>query len=309
MAFVKVVKNKAYFMRYQTKFKRRREGKTDFYARRRLILQDKDKYNTPKYRLVGRITSTRVIAQVVYATIKGDKVFGAADSQELRKFGLTSGLSNYAAAYATGLLLARRILKKVGLDSTYTGVEKVDGVPFDVNEAVKDRRPFKVILDVGLKATTNGSKIFAILKGAADGGLYVPHSPNKFPGASKTEEDKPNPKVHRDRIFGAHIDGYIGKIKNNKARYDLQFSGWQKTLAAAGAASVEQLFTKIHAEIRNNPDLNKREKKTNPKRDFTKKIQRRLNNEQRKKNIQTKITLRLKEASKEAARAAKKAKA
>ena len=27
MAFVKVVKNKAYFMRYQTKFKRRREGK------------------------------------------------------------------------------------------------------------------------------------------------------------------------------------------------------------------------------------------------------------------------------------------
>lgn len=308
MAFVKLVKNKAYFMRYQTKFKRRREGKTDYYARQRLILQDKDKYNTPKYRLVGRITSTRVIAQVVYATLKGDKIFGAADSQELRKFGLTAGLSNYASAYATGLLLARRVLKKVGLDATYKGVEKVDGAPFDVNDDVKDRRPFKCILDVGLRATSNGSKIFAVLKGACDGGLYVPHSPNKFPGAGKKDDDKPNPKVHRDRIFGAHIDGHINKIKNNKAKYDLQFSRWQKTLTAANVTSVEKLYTKIHEEIRKSPDFKKKDKKANPKRDFTKKIQKRLTNEQRKKNVQTKITLKLKEAQKEAARAAKKAK-
>ena len=33
MPFVKVVKNKAYFKRYQTKFKRRRQGKTDYYGR------------------------------------------------------------------------------------------------------------------------------------------------------------------------------------------------------------------------------------------------------------------------------------
>lgn len=119
MAFVKLVKNKAYFMRYQTKFKRRREGKTDYFARKRLVIQDKDKYNTPKYRLVARITSTRVIAQVVYATLKGDKVFCAADSSEFKRWGLTTGLANYASAYATGLLLARRLLKKVGLDTAY----------------------------------------------------------------------------------------------------------------------------------------------------------------------------------------------
>ena len=52
MGFVKVVKNKAYFKRFQVKYKRRREGKTDYFARRRLICQDKNKYNTPKYRLV-----------------------------------------------------------------------------------------------------------------------------------------------------------------------------------------------------------------------------------------------------------------
>jgi large subunit ribosomal protein L5e len=121
MAFVKLVKNKAYFMRFQTKFKRRREGKTDYYARKRLVIQDKDKYNSPKYRLVVRITTSRIIAQVIFATITGDKVFCQADSTELRRFGLTAGLSNYASAYATGLLLARRLLKKVGLDTQYAG--------------------------------------------------------------------------------------------------------------------------------------------------------------------------------------------
>jgi large subunit ribosomal protein L5e len=27
-----------------------------------------------------------------------------------------------------------------------------------------------------------GSKVFAVMKGASDGGLYVPHSPSRFPG-------------------------------------------------------------------------------------------------------------------------------
>jgi len=33
MAFVKIIKNKAYFKRRQVKPKRRRQGKTDYYAR------------------------------------------------------------------------------------------------------------------------------------------------------------------------------------------------------------------------------------------------------------------------------------
>ena len=39
MAFVKVIKNKAYFKRYQVKFKRRRSGKTDYRQRKGLIIQ------------------------------------------------------------------------------------------------------------------------------------------------------------------------------------------------------------------------------------------------------------------------------
>lgn len=74
MGFIKVVKNKAYFKRYQVKFRRRREGKTDYFARKRLVVQNKNKYNTPKYRLVARFTNTDIITQVTYATIEGDKV-------------------------------------------------------------------------------------------------------------------------------------------------------------------------------------------------------------------------------------------
>lgn len=35
------------------------------------------------------------------------------------------GLKNYAAAYCTGLLIARRLLNKLGLDEAYEGVDEV----------------------------------------------------------------------------------------------------------------------------------------------------------------------------------------
>jgi large subunit ribosomal protein L5e len=71
MPFVKLVKDKAYYKRYQVKYRRRREGKTDYYARKRLVVQDKNKYNSPKYRFVVRFTNTDVICQVVYSKIQG----------------------------------------------------------------------------------------------------------------------------------------------------------------------------------------------------------------------------------------------
>ncbi|KAG7121638.1 60S ribosomal protein L5 like [Verticillium longisporum] len=43
MTFHKLVKNNAYYSRFQTKYKRRQQGKTDYYARKRLITQAKNK--------------------------------------------------------------------------------------------------------------------------------------------------------------------------------------------------------------------------------------------------------------------------
>uniref|UniRef100_A0A8D2GF92 Large ribosomal subunit protein uL18 n=1 Tax=Theropithecus gelada TaxID=9565 RepID=A0A8D2GF92_THEGE len=97
MGFVKVVKNKAYFKRYQVKFRRRREGKTDYCAHKRLVIQDKNKYNTPKYRMIVRVTNRDIIYQIAYARIEGDMIVCAAYAHKLPKYGGKVGLTNYAA--------------------------------------------------------------------------------------------------------------------------------------------------------------------------------------------------------------------
>jgi large subunit ribosomal protein L5e len=287
MGFVKILKTKAYFKRFQTKYRRRREGKTDYYARKRLVIQDKDKYNSPKYRFVARATSTKIITQVIYATLTGDKVLAAAESTELRRFGLEAGLTNYAAAYATGLLLARRLLKKTGLDKVYEGNKTVDGKDYDVSTLKASRRPFKAVLDVGLIRTTTGNKVFGALKGACDGGLYIPHSTKRFPGFKKEGENETyDIKVHKDRIFGIHVDNYMKELKEESQEdYQKQFSKWDAAIKKAGAKSVEDLFKKIHAEIKKNPDRVKKGVKANPKRDHAKKQPKRLNAKQRKENV------------------------
>jgi len=79
-------------------------------------------------------------------------------------------------------------------------------------EAKDDRRPFTAVLDIGLAYTTTGHRVFGVAKGAADGGLLIPHSERRFPGFVAGEEDEPDNydvKAHRDRIFGCHVDKYI----------------------------------------------------------------------------------------------------
>jgi large subunit ribosomal protein L5e len=51
-----------------------------------------------KYRLVARETNKKWYAQIIYATIQGDKVLSSATSQELTKYGIPAGLTNYSAA-------------------------------------------------------------------------------------------------------------------------------------------------------------------------------------------------------------------
>lgn len=40
------------------------EGKTDYFARKRLVVQDKNKYNTPKYRMIVRFSNRDICCQV-----------------------------------------------------------------------------------------------------------------------------------------------------------------------------------------------------------------------------------------------------
>lgn len=254
MAFVKIVKTKAYFKRFQVKFKRRRQCKTDYVARTAMITQDKNKYKTPKYRFVVRITNKDVICQIFSSDLTHDVCLASAYAHELRRYGITLGLTNYAAAYATGLLLARRVNVKYGLAEEYTGNDNIDGADYNV-EAGPERAPFKALLDVGLTRTTTGARVFGALKGACDGGIDVPHKDRRFPG-SKREEGAwvADPEVHRKYIFGGHVAEWMNKLQaDNEEAYNRQFKRFID--AGIGADDLEGLYEKAHAAIRKDPSI------------------------------------------------------
>jgi len=264
MGFIKIVKNKPYFKRYQTKFRRRREGKTDYRARKRLVAQDKNKYNSPKYRLVVRITNKDIVCQIVYAKLSGDFVVSSAYSHELKKYGMSVGLTNYAAAYATGLLLARRVLTKFKLADKYVGNTKVNGEDYNVKEMADGPRPFCALLDVGLTRTTTGNKVFAALKGACDGGMNVPHSETRFVGYN-SEEKKLDAESLRKHIFGLHVADYMKLLKEeDPEKFQKHFSDYAK--AGIKPEDMEKTWTKVHAAIRADPVHKKKEVKGDMKK-------------------------------------------
>ncbi|MCJ1351448.1 MAG: 60S ribosomal protein L5 [Icmadophila ericetorum] len=295
MPFTKLVKNSAYYSRYQTKYKRRRSGKTDYYARKRLITQAKNKYNAPKYRLVVRFTNHDIICQIVSSEITGDKVLCAAYSHELKVYGINHGLTNWAAAYSTGLLLARRTLKKLGLDETFTGVEEADG-EFKLTEAAEhegeDRRPFKCFLDVGLARTSTGARIFGAMKGASDGGILIPHSENRFPGYD-IETKELDAETLRKYIFGGHVAEYMETLADDdEERYKSQFQGYlDDEIEAEG---LEELYQEAHKAIREDPlkkDPEAKEKKSKEeyKEESQKYKNKKLTFEERKERVKAKI--------------------
>lgn len=120
-------------------FKRRKEGKTDYQQRLRLL-----KSGAP--RLVIRRSLNYITAQIAEFGNKGDKVVVAASSRELKKLGWNFACDNISAAYLTGLLIGKSAVEK-----------KLDGV----------------IPDSGLYAPVRGSRIFAVIKGAKDAGMSM----------------------------------------------------------------------------------------------------------------------------------------
>jgi len=251
MGFVKVVKNKAYFKRFQVKYKRRRQGVTDYFARRRLICQDKNKYNTPKYRLIVRFTNKDITCQIAYARVYGDVIVESAYSHELPKYGVKVGLTNYAAAYCTGLLVARRILTKYGLNEVYQGQAEADGEDFSVEDVDGEHGAFRAYLDIGLARTSTGAKIFGALKGAVDGGIDIPHSNRRFPGFD-AESKEYNAAVHKEHIFGQHVSKYMESLlEEDEEAFKRQFSQFVKE--GITADGVEAMYRNAHAAIRADP--------------------------------------------------------
>jgi large subunit ribosomal protein L5e len=209
--------------------------------------------------LIVRFTNKDIICQIAYARIDGDKIVCAAYAHELSKYGVKVGLTNYAAAYCTGLLLARRVLKKFNLDSIYAGCEEVTGEQYQVESVAGSPGAFRCYLDVGLARTTTGARVFGAMKGAVDGGLDIPHGVKRFPGYD-SESKEFHADVHRKHIFGQHVADYMRLLQtDDDDAYKKQFAQYIKL--GITPDSVEDLYKKAHAAIRENPEHEKKPEK------------------------------------------------
>lgn len=122
--------------------------------------------------------------------------------------------SKQIVAYSTGLLCARRALTKLGLADKYEGVTEADGT-HTITEVLDEEdapRPFKCYLDVGLKRTSTGSRVFGAMKGASDGGIFIPHSEKRFPGYDP-ESKELDAEVLKKYIFGGHVAEYMESLE------------------------------------------------------------------------------------------------
>jgi large subunit ribosomal protein L5e len=224
-----------------------------------------------------------IICQIVAAKIVGDEVLTAAYAHELPRYGIKLGLTNYAAAYCVGLLCARRHLAKIGLAETYKGQEEVTGEMFEIEED-DDKRPFRAVLDVGLMRCTTGNKVFAVMKGAVDGGINVPHSEKRFPAYSK--EDGFDPEQLKTRILGNHVSEYMEYLmEEDEDRYNKQFAAYVREGLEPDA--IEDLYLKAHELIREDPSFTKKEKTaTEHNKNWR---QPKITLEQRRQNVRNKI--------------------
>ena len=221
--------------------------------------QDKTKYNSPKYRFVVRFTNKDIVAQIVYAKIGGDFTLASAYAHELPRFGLKNGLTNYAAAYCVGLLLARRLLTKLNLADKYEGTTEVNGEDYYVEALDDGPAPFYALLDVGLRRTTTGAKVFAALKGATDGGIEIPHGESRFVGYD-SESKELDADTFRKYLFGGHVADYMRELADsNEEKYKKQFA---KYIAdGVTADSMEELYSSVHAAIRADPTPGKKKER------------------------------------------------
>jgi len=138
--------------RYHVKPRRRREGKTD-YRRRLRILKSR------KIRMVVRKSLKNTQIQFVEYKENGDNIIAMASSKELvSKYNWKYSTSSTPAAYLTGLIAGKR---------------------------AKDKGINECVLDIGRQVPTTGSKIFASVKGVIDAGVECPYSEEKLPNEDR----------------------------------------------------------------------------------------------------------------------------
>jgi len=138
--------------RYRVHFRRRREGKTDYRVRLRLL-------RSGEARAVVRFSGRRIRVSIVQYDPVGDRVVATAESGELGRLGFpAASLASTPAAYLTAYL--------AGLRSKSAGAETA-------------------VLDAGIRHPTAGGRLSAALKGLLDSGVEIPHGEGGFPSPDR----------------------------------------------------------------------------------------------------------------------------
>jgi len=138
--------------RYKVPMRRRREARTNYHQRLRLL-------KSGKPRLVARKSNRHVRAQLILTGPQGDETIASATSEDLAEYGWEAPTGNLPAAYLTGLLAGKRAME-AGLETA--------------------------VLDIGLNTATPGNKVFAVQEGVIDAGLEVPHNDDVFADWDRT---------------------------------------------------------------------------------------------------------------------------
>ena len=132
--------------RYKVPMRRRREARTNYHQRLRLL-------KSGKPRLVARKSNRHIRAQLILTGPQGDETIASATSEDLAEYGWEAPTGNLPAAYLTGLLAGKRAVE--------AGLEEA-------------------VLDIGLNTATPGNKVFAVQEGVIDAGIEVPHNDEVF---------------------------------------------------------------------------------------------------------------------------------
>ncbi len=183
--------------------KRRREGITDYRARKRAI-------TSLRPLLVVRISNKNVSSQFVKPTVKGDVVLSSAHSKELSKLGWKGSPKSTPACYLLGLLAGKKALSS------------------GVKEAVVYN---------GLVPFIRGSRIAAFLKGVIDAGVSVPVGEEAFPSderlTGKTIAEYATRLYSEDK--GAYERSYSALLKEGfkPEEYPTQFEKLKATITGA----------------------------------------------------------------------------
>lgn len=175
-------------------YKRKRQGKTNYKKRLRLLLAKKP-------RLIIRTANKKIINQIADFKTIGDSILVGIDSSALKKYGWNFSCKNLPAAYLTGYLTGKKALQK------------------NIKET---------ILDLGFRPPVKGNKIYACLKGALDAGLNIPHSPESFPSEERISGKQIQDYASKIKDTSLYQKIFSKYLKNNLNPEDI-VNQFQKT--------------------------------------------------------------------------------